>query len=391
MQIPDYFKFYNKTRIISGKKSMENIPFDLKSMDAVKPLIITDKKSVREGLVKLLISAYGDSGLVIGAAFDRVSEYASIKTVIDAAELFRARGCDSVIAVGGENASFIARGVNLLVSHRKKTLLDFDKFPEIMHLRPFVMIPSFDASGRETGDRAVIDGRTYKSQELMPDIVIIDSRMLKKGDMSKLSASALSALAEAVEACTAEKSNPIIDSFAFSSIQLICENLPAVFKNGYSGKYKLGLANGIAISGIVNSNTPDGALHALAVELSKATGYSRELFSGLLLPYILDYRLNNSKKGVRGELLLPASGIDVYCSVSENERSSRGVEEIFKIVQSAGKYMPSALKELKIPLYVLDKIAAELEQEYASAFGKGGVLKILESAYEGTLLSGGSR
>ncbi len=78
MQIPDYFKFYNKTRIISGKKALENIPYELKSMDAVKPLIVTDKKSVRKGLVKLLVSAYGDSGLVIGAAFDGVSDCAYI-------------------------------------------------------------------------------------------------------------------------------------------------------------------------------------------------------------------------------------------------------------------------------------------------------------------------
>ncbi len=260
-----------------------------------------------------------------------------------------------------------------------------------MHMRPFVMIPSFDASGRETGDRTVIDGRTYQSPELMPDIVIIDRRMLKKGDMSKLAASALSALAEAIESCSEESANPIIDSFAFSSIQLICENLPVLFKKGYSGKYKEGLANGIAIAGIVTSNSPDGLCSELSTELARAAGYSRELYSGLLLPYILDYRLNNSKKGVRSELLLPAAGIDVYCSVPVNQRSARGVEEIKKIMQSTGKYMPASLSELKIPLYVLTRIAGELDREYASSYGKGGVLKILESAYDGGLLSGGGR
>jgi alcohol dehydrogenase len=253
------------------------------------------------------------------------------------------------------------------------------------------MVPSFHASGRETGDMAVIDGRTYRSPELMPDIVLLDSRMLKKGDMSELAVSALSALAEAVESCTEDNANPINDSFAFSAIQLICENLPALFKKGYSGKYRLGLANGIAVSGIVTSNAPEGPGSALAEELAKVTGYSRELFSGLLLPYILDFKLKKSKNGVRGELLLPAAGIDVYCSVPENERSVRGVEEIVKIIQSTGKYMPASLNELKIPLYVLTRIAGELDRNFASLYGKGGVLKILESAYEGGLLSGGSR
>lgn len=391
MQIPDYFKFYNKTRILSGKKALENIPYELKSMDAVKPLIVTDKRSVKDGIVKNVVSAYRDSGLVIGAVFDEAADYVSTNTVIDAAELFRARGCDSIIAIGGMNSASLAKGLNILVSNKSDDLLQFETLPDTMDLYPFIMIVSSDSTGRETSNKGVIDGREYKSSELMPDMVVIDSRMLKKREMSHIASFALCALADAVEACSADFANPMNDAFAFASIELICENLTDVFNKGYSGTRKLGLANGIAISGIVSSNAPEGLGGRLCLELAKNTGHSRELCSSILLPYILDYKLKNIKNGVRRELLLPVVGIDKYCSSPESERSSLGVDAVAELVKKAGKYIPLSFNELKIPPYVITNVAESLEKEYAKSFGKGGVLKILEATYDGGLLSGGNK
>ena len=55
MHIPDYFEFYNKTKISSGKMALENIPFELGGMNAVKPLVNTNKKSTKNGIVKAFV------------------------------------------------------------------------------------------------------------------------------------------------------------------------------------------------------------------------------------------------------------------------------------------------------------------------------------------------
>jgi len=388
MQIPDYFKFFNKTRIVSGKKSLENIPYELQSMDAVKPLIITDKRSVDEGLAETLIDAFGDSGLVIGAVFDGVTGYASAKTVLDAVQLFRARGCDSIISMGGESCASVAKALNLLVSHKTDNLLQFDSLPDNMHLLPFIVILTSDSSGRETSTRSLIDGRIYESDELMPDIAIIDPRMLKKRGKAEIILPALRAMAEAVEACTEDAANPMNDSFAFASIQLICENLAAAVGGG-SGKARLGLVNGIAISGIVWSNAPEGIGSALSEELAFRTGNSRALCAAVLLPYILNYKLRNTKKGVRGELLLPVSGIDNYCAAAEPDRGRLGVEAVIALVKGLNKYIPVTLKEMNIPRYILENVAEAVEGSFAKQYGIGSTLKILESAYNGEGVSGG--
>jgi len=391
MQIPDYFKFFNKTRIISGKKALENIPYELQSMDAVKPLVITDRRSADDGLARVLINAYGDSGLVIGAVFDGVTGYPSTKTVLDAAQLFRARGCDSIIAIGGENCASVAKALNLLASYKTDDLIQFESLPDNMHLYPFVVIPTSGSSGRETSTRSVIDGRIFESDELMPDIAVIDPRMLKKRGKTETVLPALRALAEAVEASAEDVANPMNDSFAFASIQLICENLAAAVNSGGSGKAGLGLANGIAISGIVWSNAPEGIGSALAEDLAARTGNSRDLCAAILLPYALDYKLKNTKKGVRGELLLPVAGIGRYCAAAESDRGSLGVEAIIKIVKDMGKYMPLTLKELNIPHYILESTAGAVEDSFAKQYGKGSAMMILESAYNGERVSGGKK
>jgi alcohol dehydrogenase len=384
MQIPDYFKFFNKTRIISGRKALENIPYELKSMDAVKPLVVTDSRSVKDGVAKELVKAYADSGLVIGAIFDGAADYSSTKIAEQAAVLFRSRGCDSIIAIGSESSASAAKGVNLLVSNVADDLPEIDSLPDIMNLRPFIFIPTSDSTGRETSSECVIDGRIYRSPELMPDIAVLDSRMLKKRGSSEVVISALKAMAEAIEACTQEEANPINDSFAFASIQLISENLSGVIKGFCPGKSRLGLANGIAISGIVSSNAPEGLCSALAGELAKSAGGDKGLYSSILLPYILDYKLENTKSGVRGELLLPLAGIDRYCSVPEGERSRIGVDYLIEMIAGMNKYIPASLNELKIPHYILNNAAQALDARFAKQYGKGAVLKILEAAYEGT-------
>ncbi len=328
---------------------------------------------------------------MIGAAYDGVTGYASTKSVLEAAELFRVRGCDSFIAIGGENCAAVARGVNLLVSHKTDDLLQFTSLPDAMHLRPFIVIPTSDSTGGETSSQCVIDSRVYKSSELMPDIAVIDPRILKRGDKSTAVHRAVKAMAEAIEACSEESANPMNDSFAFAAIQLIYENLYAAIKGGFSSKARLGLANGIVISGIVGSNSPEGLCSALAGELAKNTGNSRELCTALLLPYVLDYKLNETKSGVRPEIFLPLGGIDRYCTSSSKDRSRLGVDTVKNFIQSMNSYIPESLKALNIPEYILESTAAAVDGAFSKQYGKGGAFKILKAAHEGGIQAGGRK
>ncbi len=52
--IPSYYEFINSVKILSGKNALENIPRELRSFNARKPILLTDKMLVKIGLAQSL-------------------------------------------------------------------------------------------------------------------------------------------------------------------------------------------------------------------------------------------------------------------------------------------------------------------------------------------------
>lgn len=387
MHIPELFSFYNKTRITSGKKAIENIPFELGNMDACKPIIITDKQSAQAGFVKTLIKAFGDSGLTIGAIYDNVS-YSTIGTIKEIAELFIARGCDSIIALGGESVAYTAKGVNSLICSDMEDLANFDKIKEQLHLKPMFFIASSFSSGKETSANAIIDGRILKSSEFMPDIAFIDPRMLKSPNKETTLFAGIRAIGTSIEACSQLNCNPMIDSFAFSAIQLIAENLFKASKTITCSKSRVGLANGLAISGIVASNAEEGFCSYISRSLSMSTGFSFDLLYCTIFPHFIEFKLKETKSSIREELLLPIAGIDTYCSTDIKERADKAVELLLDMI-SESKVVPPNLNSLKIPQYKVEASLLDAEKIYGNQFSKNGCQKIVQSAFNSEIIKGG--
>jgi len=99
--IPSYYEFINCVKILSGEKALENIPSELSSFDARKPILLTDKMLVKIGLVRTVIDACGESEVVIGALYDDIPPDSSVKVVNEITRIYHEMECDSVIAVGG--------------------------------------------------------------------------------------------------------------------------------------------------------------------------------------------------------------------------------------------------------------------------------------------------
>ncbi len=389
MHIPGYYEFFNKTRISSGKKALENIPFDLKSMDAVKPLVVTDAWSVKQGYADVLKKSFYDSGMIIGAIYDQVHKYPSTATVMNLVKLYRDRGCDSIIALGGASPAAVAKGLNIVVSNKGDNLLDFTDMSKSAHLRPFVYIPTSDALGTETSCEAVIDARIYRSHDLMPDTAVIDPRMIGRNDAKHIAGAGLLALVQAVEACTYAECNPVNDSFAFAAMGLVFNNFRAAMGGMFKSRERASFVNGVAISGIVYSNAPEGLARAIGFEAEKMTGYPAGICAGMVLPYLLDYKLSGVKAGVRPELLLPLAGIDRYCATEEGRRAGAGVDALYGLLAGLDRVIPANMKLMNIPGYMIEKIAAAAEERTGTLFPKGMALAVLDHAYHGNKFGGG--
>ncbi len=382
MQLPDSYEFFSQAKINSGKKAMSHIPFELASMDARKPIVITSKELADAGAGKKIVKALYDSNVVIGGLFDEVNPYAGMGQIEDLAVLFHDRGCDSIIAVGGGAVMNTAKGLNILVSEKKNIMEFAGKDNITKRLKPLVYVGAGAADCNETSGYAYIENHQFFSDFLFPDVVILDDQMVCAGDALNAVDSSLIALAVSAEACAYEDHNMIGGLYANAVMKFIFDYLPVALKKPNNKKACLALANAYTAAGIAMSNSIPGLATLIGSAISEDTGLSRGICTGIMLPFSLEFSLLKKQK-VRGELLYAMKGIEEFCGTPAAERADRSIQLLRELLQQMDKFVPASLKDLNIPEYKLEGYAAQAVEKGGRRFKHKDCVELLNNAWNG--------
>ena len=235
MYLPEHYEFFCPVKINSGNRALEQIPFELDALNARKPLVIAGKDDSERGLVDVIIDAFKDSGVAVGI-FDGVPSAPDLKLIRELFNIYRDRGHDAVIAIGGGPVADTAKMLNIAVSGKPEDIEgcageNLIKRP----LKPLIIVPTLAGTGYEVSKYAFFAGRVYASHFLMPHLAVIDPRMTIPEDAVTTAATALIALTHAVEAYTGSGKNPLADAYAYTAIQLIMEHLVNVIRDQRDG------------------------------------------------------------------------------------------------------------------------------------------------------------
>jgi alcohol dehydrogenase len=404
MHVPGYYEFFCRTKIVAGHHALEKIPGVLASLSAQKPLIITDKVVVNAGLIDIVTDAVTD-GICIGAIEAEVPPDSDLDVVNHLAKVYREKGCDSIIAVGGGSVIDTAKGVNILVSEDTDDLMKFAGAGILKRpLKPLIAIPTTSGTGSEVTLAAVIADQKqglkmlFISYFLLPDVAMLDSRMTLTLPPFLTALTAMDALSHAVEAYTCLGKNPLSDSSALTAISLISQNVLNVVKHPSDKNGHLALANGAMLAGIAFSNSMVGMVHTLGHSVGSLCHVPHGTCMSILLPYGLEYNMHKNGQYI-AELLLPLAGTEVYAKTNNNRRAEKAIAHIRKLNQelydaTEGKHA-RYFKEVKnkenqtaVPREKLKEIA-EISLNDASIFYNPEELDleecwmVLEAAWEG--------
>lgn len=381
MQIPGYFDFFSQHKIISGNKALEQLPTELYSLNAVKPLVIIGKESFDRGLSKIFVRAMYDTNLIIGGIYSEVPEKASVAVIDDLAVLFRARGCDSIIGIGGGAVMNLAKGLNIKMSENCDCILELKGDNRLKQPgRPLVYIPTSHGDGLEATNRAVIDQNDFRSDYLYPDIVCLDPRITRGCCRECVVDAAMVALTQAVESNAEPHYSPHNDAYVYPALQYLSDNISIAVKKPRLVKESLGLANAAVIASISFSNSPIGIVYAVGGIMADLTGIPRGVCMGVLLPHRLEMKLKNKEK-IRDELLLALSSFDAYAATPVKARSQASVDRIKAIQGMTQGAVPPVVKDLGLPRYRLNEIAERVVEIYGKQFKLKDCLDLLETAY----------
>ncbi|MBF0101605.1 MAG: iron-containing alcohol dehydrogenase [Desulfobacterales bacterium] len=407
MYSPGYYEFCCRVKIVAGHQALEKIPGLLNDLNANKPLILADKGVTGAGLVKILSAAI-ENQIEIGSIEDDIPQDSDLKVVNHLANVYRDKGCDAIIAVGGGSVMDTAKGVNIVVSENADDLMKFSGAGTLKHqLKPLIAIPTTSGTGSEVTVAAVIADHQknkkmlFTSYFLLPNAAVLDSRMTLTLPPFFTAMTAMDAMTHAIEAYTCLAKNPISDAHAIRAIAMISQNLLNVVKNPGDKNGRLALANAATLAGVAFSNSMVGMVHTLGHSVGAICHVPHGTCMSIFLPYALEYNFHKIESFI-AEILFPLGGEDMYRSTPKNQRAEKVIELARKLNQDLfdatnGRHS-RFLKEIKdregrqmVPKDKLTEIAA-------TALGDGSIfynpeeldyddcLMVLNAAWEGVPL-----
>ncbi|MFH7408070.1 iron-containing alcohol dehydrogenase [Acinetobacter variabilis] len=361
-----YYEFFCPVKVIAGHAALEHIPFELATLGAKRPLIITDKGVRANNLLAPIEAAFESTDAKIAAIFDDVPPDSSLGTVRSAAQLYLDHDCDAIIAVGGGSVIDTSKATNILVSEGGDDLLKYSGAHNLPKpLKPFFVIPTTSGTGSEVTMVAVVSDTEknvkmpFASYYLMPHAAILDPRMTQTLPPHLTAMTAMDAMTHAVEAYTCMAANPISDAYATAAVKKVSANLFNVLDNPTDAQGRLELAQASTMAGIAFSNSMVGLVHSLGHALGAVAHLPHGLCMNLFLPYVLEY--NKEVNGDKiAELLLPLAGADIYAQTPAHLRADKTIATILTMrdrIYSLTK-LPRTLSETgKISESQLDEVA----------------------------------
>ena len=363
MDMPGYYEFCCRVKIISGHDALEKIPDTLAQLNAGRPMIVTDKGVVGAGLIDIVVNAISN-GVNIRAIADDVPSDSDLRIVNSLARLYREKGCDSLIAIGGGSVMDTAKGINIVVSEEADDLMKFSGANALKRaLRPLIAIPTTAGTGSEVTLVAVVKDHekhlkmAFVSNFLLPDASIVDSRMTLTLPPAITAATGMDALSHAVEAYTCLAKNPLSDAHALAAIRLISDNLLKVMVNPGDKKGRLGMSSAATLAGIAFGNSMVGMVHTLGHSVGSVCGVPHGACMAILLPYGLEYNMHKNGH-LTAELLFPLAGPEVYAGTPNEERAEKVIALIRRMNQDL--YEATGGRHARFFKEVLDREGKEM-------------------------------
>ena len=334
-----YYEFQNSTKIISGKRSIDNIPSELNFFGCNRPLLISDEVLNKIGTVEKIVKATEKNGIKIGYTFTNVPPDSDLKIINELSKKYYDNNCDSIVAVGGGSVIDTAKGLRMLISQDAK---DINKLMgnEILkagkHI-PFIVIPTTAGTGSEVTLVAVIEDKIKKvkmefiSYFLLPDVAILDPKMTISLPKKATASTGMDALCHAIEAYSCIQKNPMSDSYAISAISLIKDNLIKAVENGNDEEARLNMANASLMAGVSFSNSMVGLVHAIGHSLGAICHIPHGDAISILLPYVMKYNLDVCKDNY-AKLLFFLTNEEEYINTAREKRAEKTIEKVKELI-----------------------------------------------------------
>lgn len=287
------FEFVLPTRIVYGSGVSKNLANELAGFGKKHPLIITDKGLIKAGIVEKVLHGLKEAGIAFDI-FGEIEPNPRDSTVHRGYDFAKAKGSDSLVAIGGGSSMDTAKAIGVLLTHGGN-IRDYEGLGKVEKpICDLVAIPTTVGTGSEVTFWSVITDseRHYKmsigSPLIAAKVALVDPDLVESLPSSIVASTGMDALTHAVEGYTCTLAEPITDACGIYAIRMIAENIrKAVLENNNEAKANLLL--GSLIAGISFGNSDIAGVHCMGEALGGLYDTPHGLAMAVLLPHVMEY------------------------------------------------------------------------------------------------------
>lgn len=264
-----------------------------------KPLLVTDAGLAAGTVMARVLEVIDEFKPVI---FDGTPQNPDQQAVEAAVALYKASGCDGVVALGGGSPIDLGKAVALLATHpaplEQYALIGGGLSKITAKVAPLIAIPTTAGTGSEVGRGALItlnDGRKlgFISPHMIPKLAICDPELTLGLPPRLTAATGMDALTHCIETFLSPRVNPPADAIALDGAARAARWIRVAVEDGTNreGRWNMMMA---AVQGGLTFQKGLGAVHSMSHPLGglKTPVLHHGTLNAVVLPAVL--RFNSS-------------------------------------------------------------------------------------------------
>ena len=260
-----------------------------------RPLVVTDAGVKAAGLLQRALDVL--PGWPV-AVFDQTPSNPTEAAVCAASSVYRAQGCDGLIALGGGSAIDCAKGVAIAATHEgpltRYATIEGGSARISERVAPIIAVPTTSGTGSEVARGAILivdDGRKlgFHSWHLVPKAAICDPELTLGLPPQLTAATGMDAIAHCMETFMAPAFNPPADGIALDGLARGWAHIERATRDGADREARLNMMSA-SMQGAMAFQKGLGCVHSLSHSLG---GVDPRLHHGTLnamfLPAVVSF------------------------------------------------------------------------------------------------------
>ncbi|MBW0091461.1 iron-containing alcohol dehydrogenase [Pseudonocardia oceani] len=305
---------FHAPEIVFGEGSLPEAAHAAARLGALRPFVVTDPGVLEAGWPAELLAQLRDAGLAPLVWHD-LTPNPKDHEIEDGYRRYVEGGCDVVLGIGGGSVIDAAKGVALLAANGGR-ILDYEGIDRIAHpIPPLIMMPTTSGTGADVSQFCIVTDTerhtkiTIMGRALVPDVSVVDPRLLVTMPEWLNAATGLDALTHGIEAFVSLAHGPLTDHHALQAIALVNGNLPETMLRPDDPEARSLMAQAALEAGLAFTNAILGATHAMSHQVGGMLDLPHGVVNGVLLPHVI--RFNGAAEPERFVPIAQAMGLEV--------------------------------------------------------------------------------